>query len=105
MIATTSGHTRDIKQVLGGKGKAGKGAAGPPLDMNTRAWHEGADVFCHVISLVMALDDETKCHTGVRGKRRPPMPHGSGLRKANHLHALVPELGPKAVAVDKSAKR
>jgi hypothetical protein len=54
VIAATSGHTRDIKQVLGRKGEASERPARSPLDMNAWAGYEGADVFCHVISLVMA---------------------------------------------------
>ena len=73
--------------------------------MDAWARHEGADVFCHVISLVMALDDESKCHTGLRGKRWPTMPSGSGLREVDHLHAFGDGSGTKAVAVDKSARR
>jgi hypothetical protein len=54
VIATTSGHTGNIKQVLGREGEACEGAARPSLNMEAWARHEGADVLCHVIPLVMA---------------------------------------------------
>ena len=84
------------------------GASGIGLAIARRFVQEGGKVIANDINaegVAVALDNETKCHTGVGGKRRPNMPHGSGLRKAHYLHALVLEVGPKAVAVDKSARR
>jgi hypothetical protein len=56
MIAAASGHAGDVKKVLCRKGKACEGAAWPPLNMDAWAGHEGADVFRHVCSFVMAFD-------------------------------------------------
>jgi hypothetical protein len=54
VIAATSGYTGYIEKVLGRKGEACEGAARPSLNMDAWARHEGADVFRHVISLVVA---------------------------------------------------